>query len=292
MRVTCIGVGNMGGAVARRLATGDFEVTVYDPSPEAVQRCVQAGAEAADDLPSAVAGAGVVLTSLPTTALVTDTVEHLCQLLPASSVIIDVSTIDAATARRAADRCTDAGLEFVTCALGKAPQHAEQGAIPLFVGGDKATVDQITPILERIGERAYLFKDVEGATTFKLVSNLIGMTNVAVLAEGYALARRAGIDPQMFAEALADTGAASFQSSVRLPWMMAEDWAARFGVDLALKDVSLAVATADAWHLPHPVSAAARAQLSEASGRGLGGEDVVALLKLVTPAAANAETHA
>jgi 3-hydroxyisobutyrate dehydrogenase len=282
----------MGGAVARRLATGDFQVTVHDPSPDAVRRCVEAGAQASDDLEAAVAGAQVVLTSLPTTALVTETVERLCGLLPGSAVVVDVSTIDAAPARRAADRCAEAGLGFVACALGKAPQHAEQGAIPLFVGGDKSSVEAVTPILDRIGERTYLFKDVEGATTFKLVSNLIGMTNVAVLAEGYALARRAGIDPDMFAEALADTGAASFQSSVRLPWMMAEDWAARFGVDLALNDVSLAVDTAESWHVPHPVSAAARAQLAEASGRGLGREDVVALLKLVTPRAASAAASA
>lgn len=292
MRVTCIGVGNMGGAVARRLATGDFEVTVFDPSADAVRRCVEAGAVAADSLAAAVADAEVVLTSLPTTALVTETVAELCALLPASGVILDVSTIDAGCARRAADRCAEAGLEFVACALGKAPQHAEQGAIPLFVGGDAATVERLTPILERIGERTYVFKDVEGATTFKLVSNLIGMTHVAVLAEGYALARRAGIDPDMFAEALADTGAASFQSSVRLPWMMAEDWAARFGVDLALKDVSLAVDTAEDWDVPHPVGAAARAQLAEASRQGLGSEDVVALLKLVTPSPAAAEVPA
>ncbi|RMI36362.1 NAD-binding protein, partial [Streptomyces triticirhizae] len=70
------------------------------------------------------------------------------------------------------------------------------------------------------------------------------------------LARRAGIGPEAFAAALEETGAGSFQSQVRLPWIMADDLAARFSVDLAAKDVRLAVEAAARWSVPTPVAAA------------------------------------
>lgn len=281
MKIAFIGVGNMGGAVARRLASGGYTVRVYDPDANAMRRCEASGAQPSDSLEEAVQGAEVVLTSLPTTALVLSTVEAVVAVVPAGTTVVDVSTIDPLTAREASDVCDGARMRFVACALGKTPEHAERGSIPLFVGGDGGAVDELHDLWQRIGEHTYRFDDVEGATTFKLVSNFIGMTNVAVLAEGLALARRAGIDDEMFTTALADTGAASFQSQLRLPWMLTGDWAARFGVDLAAKDVGLAVESADAWKLPVPVGAAALGQLRAASDRGLGGQDVVALAKLV-----------
>lgn len=281
MRIAIIGVGNMGGAVARRLVTGDFDVVVYDPSAEAVARSTAVGADAADSLESAVKGADAVLTSLPTPELVVDSVQRALRVVDGDTIVVDISTIDPQTARRVADDCADAGTPFVACPLGKTPTHAEQGAIPVFVGGDPQAITALRPVLERMSERVYDFGTVEAATTFKLVSNLVGMANVTVLAEGLAIAKSAGIAPEQFTEALADTGAHSFQSQVRLPWMLERDWAPRFGVDLAAKDVRLALGAAAHWKLPTPVGGAALAQLLSASQHGWGGEDVVAVAKLV-----------
>lgn len=284
MKITCIGVGNMGGAVARRLATSEeFEVTVFDPSTAAVDKCVAAGATRADSVPVAVKDADVVLTSLPTTALVLDTVRQLLPLISEGTTIVDISTIDPMTARTALDLCVEAGRSFVACPLGKSPAHAEKGQIPLFVGGEAKTVAKIEPVLRRMGEKTYDFGSVEAATTFKLVSNFIGMANVAVLSEGLAIALRAGITPEEFTEALADTGAKSFQSEVRLPWMIKHDWAPRFGINLAAKDVRLAVESALHWGIPVPVGSAALSQLMSASAHGFGNEDVIAVMKAAGP---------
>lgn len=284
MKISSIGVGNMGGAVARRLASSeDFEVTVFDPSATAMDRCVAAGASRADSAATAVKDADVVLTSLPTTALVLDTVQRLLPATPAGTIIVDISTIDPMTARTALDLCTAANRPFVACPLGKTPAHAENGAIPLFVGGDAKTITKIGTLLQRMGEKTYNFGSVEAATTFKLVSNFIGMANVAILSEGLAIALKAGIAPTAFTEALADTGATSFQSDVRLPWMLDRDWAPRFGVDLAAKDVRLAVESALTWKIPVPVGAAALSQLMSASAHGFGNEDVAAVMKLTGP---------
>lgn len=274
----------MGGAVARNLA-GDpgFSVTVFDLSAAAMEQCVAAGAVSADSAEIAVSTADVVLTSLPTTQLVLDTLRALLPFTPEAAVIVDISTIDPNTALEAAELCAQAQRAFIACPLGKTPAHAEHGEIPLFVGGEQAAIERLSSLFERMGEQTYNFGTVEAATTFKLVSNFIGMTNVAVLAEGLAVAQRAGITAEAFTTALADTGAKSFQSEVRLPWMIAEDWSPRFGVNLAAKDVGLAVAAAESWGIPVPVGTAALSQLRRSADQGMGQEDVVALLKLVQP---------
>lgn len=282
MKIACIGVGNMGGAVARRLATGeDFDVTVFDLSADAIQKCVAVGATPADSVATAVEGAEVVLTSLPTTKLVIETVKTLLPLIEKDAVIVDISTIDPMTAAEALDLSSATDRRFIACPLGKTPGHAENGEIPLFVGGDQEIIAKLQPMFNRMGEKTYNFGSVEAATTFKLVSNFIGMTNVAVLAEGLSIALKAGITTEAFTEALAETGAKSFQSEVRLPWMINEDWSPRFGINLAAKDVRLAVESANTWGIPVPVGSAALAQLQEASEQGYGHEDVVAVLKLV-----------
>jgi 3-hydroxyisobutyrate dehydrogenase len=129
----------------------------------------------------------------------------------------------------------------------------------------------------------YEMGSVEGATMFKLISNLIGMTNLAVLAEGYLLAREAGIDSKTFAAALRTTGGWSTQADIRLAWMMEEDFTPRFAVDLAAKDLRLSVNAAATWGVPTPVAAAGLSVFSLARAAGLGGKDAAAIVAPLKP---------
>lgn len=280
-KIAFIGAGKMGGAVARRLATGGYAVRVYDPDLAAVRACVDAGAVAAASAGDAVTGAEVVFTSLPLPEDVLAAWRQIAPDLAASAICVDVSTIDPATAGALTDLLD--GHPFVSCTLGKTPAAAERGEIPLFVGGPERAVAELRPLLERIGERVHDFGSPGAAAMFKLISNLIGMTNVAVLAEGYVLARRAGIEPERFAAALRETGGCSFQSDVRLPWLIDGDYAARFDTNLAAKDVRLAVDAAARAGVPTPVAAQGLAQLVTAVAHGHGGEDAIAVAKVLDP---------
>lgn len=281
-----IGAGAMGGPVARRLATGGFDVRIFDLNPAAVEACAACGAKAASSARDAATGADVVLTSLPLPEHVREVWADVATSLAPGAVAVDLSSIDPGTARDLTVMLSGQGIDFVSCALGKTPMAAAEGEIPLFIGGPPAAITRIGTLLARMGNAVHDFGSPEAAVTFKLVSNLIGMTNLAVLAEGYLLARRAGIDPRAFAAALDDTGARSFQSGVRLPWLIAGDYAARFANRLAAKDVRLAVEAAARWELPTPVAAQALSQLLAACAHGYADEDVVALAKVIDPAGA------
>ena len=117
--------------------------------------------------------------------------------------------------------------------------------------------------------------EVEASAALKLISNLVGMTNLAVLAEGIRIGEKAGIDTDLLLELLADTGARSFQMEVRGPWIAAGDFASRFGLDLALKDVRLGCQAAEAWGSDAKTMKVALGYFERASAEGLGGEDLV-----------------
>ncbi|MGC3955834.1 MAG: NAD(P)-dependent oxidoreductase [Propionicimonas sp.] len=282
-RIGFIGLGVMGGAVARRLS-GAFPVRAFDANPEAIARAAEAGAEAAADAASAIGGADFVMTSLPTPEIVEAFwAQHAAALEP-GAIAVDLSTIDPSTARRIAE-LVEAGRAggFVSCTLGRTPQHAERGEIPAFVGGPAEALTRLAPVLERMADSVHDMGSVEGATMFKLISNHIGMSNLVVLAEGYALACRAGIRPEVFTAALRTTGGWSTQAEMRLPLMVDGDYATRFAVDLAAKDLRLATDAAARWHLPAPLGSAALSVFSTASASGHGGSDAAAVIEALDP---------
>ena len=107
--------------------------------------------------------------------------------------------------------------------------------------------------------------------------------NLSALAEGYALCRALGVDDDGFVAALRNIGAWSAQADLRLPWMIAGDFENRFGVDLAVKDVRLALDAAARQGIAAQVGAAGLMNLVAASAHGFGGEDVDAVLRVVDP---------
>lgn len=280
-----IGLGKMGGGMARRLLAAGHRLAVYDVREDATRSLTEIGAQAATSIGELAAVSRFVFTSLPLPEDVEAAYlgkDGVATALTPGIVCVDVSTIDPFTARRVADGITAGGGHFVACPVGKGPAQAAEGTVPLFVGGSADAIERARPLLETIGRPLYLLGDVEQATAFKLVSNLIGMGNLALLAEGFALGRKAGIAPDALAQALRDTGANSYQLELRLPWVLANDFAPRFSVNLALKDLRLAVDMAARWHTPTPTGAAALQEFSAAAGQGWGEQDVAAVYKLIS----------
>lgn len=281
-RIAVIGAGRMGGGIARNLAHDkSFSVSVFDLEQNAVKRCVDAGAVASASVPAAVARAQLVITSLPMPEIVSSIYQDNVSTSPENSIWMDVSTIDSSTARQLENLLASGGRRFVACALGKGPAEADAGTLPLFVGCEQGLLEALAPVFRCIGESVHYLGSVEAAAALKVISNMIGMTNLAVLAEGYELCHAYGVADDAFVAALKDTGAWSYQADLRLPWMIGSDFANRFGVDLALKDVRLAIDSAARCGVPAPVGAAGLMQLALAHARGWGDEDVDALLKVV-----------
>jgi len=280
-----IGVGQMGGGLARNLIRAGKEVVVFDISPEAIQKTLEAGTtgKAAKEVKE-LASADVVFTSLPLPPDIEGVMlgeDGLLNAMKEGATYIDVSTIDPQTARKLSDAAEAKGIHFLQCPLGKTPAHAEKAEEPIFVGGKKEVYEKMKAILEIIGSSVFYMGEVEASSAFKLISNLIGMTNLAVLAEGIRIGEKAGIETKLLLELLDDTGAKSFQMDVRGPWIANDDFASRFSLDLALKDVRLGCEMADAWGNDAKTMRVALDYFKKASAQGLGKEDCNALYKVV-----------
>jgi 3-hydroxyisobutyrate dehydrogenase-like beta-hydroxyacid dehydrogenase len=280
-----IGVGKMGGGLARNLIRAGKEVVVFDISPEAVQKTLEAGTtgKAAEEVKE-LADVDVVFTSLPLPTDVEGVMlgeEGLLNAMKAGSTYIDVSTIDPQTARKISDAAEERGINFLQCPLGKNPPAAEKGEEPIFVGGKKEVFEKMKDILDIIGSGIYYMGKVEASAAFKLISNLIGMTNVAVFAEGIRIGEKAGIEPALLVELLGDTGAKSFQLDLRGPWIADGDFENRFGLDLALKDVRLGCEMANEWGNDAKTMRVALDYFRKASAKGFGREDCNAIYKII-----------
>ncbi|MDJ0781866.1 MAG: NAD(P)-dependent oxidoreductase [Desulfosarcinaceae bacterium] len=286
MLIGFIGVGAMGGGLARNLIRAGKETLVFDLDPAAVEKTLAAGdsGRAAADV-AELAAADIVFTSLPLPQHLEEVMlgdNGLLSAMRAGAAYIDVSTIDPQTARKLSDTCAAKGIKFLEAPLGKTPAQAETAEEPIFAGGDQAVFEELKPLLEIIGDPVCYMGSVEAACALKLISNLIGMTNLAVLAEGIRIGEKAGIEAKYLLELLDDTGAKSFQMDVRGPWIASGDFASRFGLDLALKDVRLGCEMAEAWGLDPKAMQVTLAYLKAASEAGYGREDCNAMYKIIT----------
>ena len=198
-----------------------------------------------------------------------------------STIAVDTSTVDPRTSRHVESLIKAQGARFVAATVGKTPAHAEVGEVPFFVGGDVDAKKEVMPILEAISSDTFDMGTVEGATIFKLISNLVGMTNLVALAEGYAMAKSKGISDESFDKALRTTGAWSVQADMRLPLMIADEYSTKFAVDLAAKDIRLSIDAAARDGVPTPTAAAALGAYLQTSALGLGGDDAAAVLRAI-----------
>lgn len=275
----------MGGPLARNLIRAGKEVLVFDLNEEAIQKTLDAGTtgKAAGSLAD-LAGCDLVFTSLPMPFHVEGVMlgdDGLLGKMKEGAVHIELSTIDPQTSVKLSEAAAAKGIGFLQCTLGKTPAHAEKAEEPLFIGGDKALFDQLAEIWPIIGSPSYYMGGVEASCAVKLISNMVGMANLVVLAEGMRAGEKAGIEKNVMVELLQDTGARSFQMDVRGPWIAEDDFNNRFGLDLALKDVRLGCEMARAWGLDLKAMEAALELYKKASAEGFGKEDCNAVYKVV-----------
>jgi 3-hydroxyisobutyrate dehydrogenase-like beta-hydroxyacid dehydrogenase len=284
MQIGFIGVGLMGGPLARNLIRAGKNVKVFDLSADAVKRTLDVGtsgkaAASVDDL----ASCDIVFTSLPLPQHVKGVVlgeSGLYAKMKKGALHVELSTIDPGAANEMRAAAEALGLGYLQCTLGKTPAHAEKAEEPMFIGGDKAQYEANEDLFKVIGIPSFV-GSVDASCAVKLISNMIGMTNLAVLAEGIKVGDKAGMDRKLLLELLTDTGARSFQMDVRGPWIAKDDYAPRFGLDLALKDVRLGLEMARAWDLDLKAMEAALVYYRNASEAGFGQEDCNAVFKAV-----------
>ena len=284
MQIGFVGVGLMGGPLCHNLIRAGKEVLVFDLSKDAIERTLAVGSTGkAVDSVAHMSSCDVVFTSLPLPRHIVGVMcgeNGLYSLMKKGAIHVELSTIDPQTAASLAAEGAKFGVTYIQCTLGKTPAHAEKAEEPMFIGGDQESIKKLEDVFKIIGI-PNMVGTADAACAVKLISNMIGMSNLVVLAEGLRVGQKAGLDLQYLLGLLGDTGAHSFQMDVRGPWIAKDDFKNRFGLDLALKDVRLGCEMARAWNLDLKTMESALEYFKSASEAGYGLDDCNAVYKVI-----------
>lgn len=212
MRIAVIGLGRMGLPAATALAAAGHDVLGVDPSSTARERAEAAGLAVAASLPSD-ATVELAVLSLPKPEHVTSVCGELARSGRSLRAVVDISTIDPGTARRAAETLSIGGVAFLDAPVLGRPDAC--GAWTQPVGGTADDFAAVDPVLAAVAERRVLVGDVGAGSVVKLLNNLMFGAINAVTAEILAVTDRLGVPPARFVDVLASSRAASVSGLFR-----------------------------------------------------------------------------
>ena len=275
-RIGFIGTGVMGEPMCRNLARKhDGPVTAFDLDPAPLARLAEDGAEVAPSVSALAEASDLIFLSLPSGREVRAVclgdgglIEHL----PAGRTVVDTSTAPPALAREIEGAFSLRGIAFADAPIARTRQAAIDGTLSIMAGGDAALVARLRPLLGHIAQDITHCGPVGSGQAVKILNNMILFQNVRALAEGLAIARRQGIAPETFLEAVGRSSGDSFalQNHGKKAILEERFPEGAFPVTYAMKDLDYALELAQASGVDAEGAALVRALFAEAIESGLG----------------------
>ena len=246
--IAFIGLGNMGGPMAANLISGGHRVIGFDPSAAAVEAAVAHGAEAAASAQAAVAEAEVVITMLPSGAIVKSVYESVMPHATPGQLFIDSSTISVDDARTVHEFAVSSGMLQVDAPVSGGVKGAAAGTLAFMVGGDDASVAAAKPILAPMAGKVVECGGPGNGQAAKVCNNMILAVQQIAVGEAFALAEKLGLSDQALYDVV--TGATgncwALQVNCPVPGPVetapsANDFRPGFATALMNKDLHLAM---------------------------------------------------
>jgi 3-hydroxyisobutyrate dehydrogenase-like beta-hydroxyacid dehydrogenase len=282
MEVAVIGLGLMGGTLARNLVADGHAVAGFDPVEARRAEHAARGGLPFDSVGEAVAGREVAVLSLPNGTIMLDVVAEIAASGPPGMLVADTTTGAPRQAIEAAARLAAAGIGFVDATVsGNSAQAASKDVI-FMVGGDADGVARAAELLGPLGRRVHHVGPVGSGAAAKLVVNHILSINRTGLAEGLTVAEKAGIEPAVMLEILSGSAAYSKAMDIWGARMVAADHdppASR--VRQSHKDSRLINAFAEEVGASHALVEMVSRALVEAEEGGLGEADNAAVMEVM-----------
>src|SRR6478735_5089897 len=198
MKIAFIGLGNMGGGMAPNLVKAGHEVRAFDLSQAALAHAREGGCATFGSIGEAVEGAEAVVSMLPNGAIVKDVyTSHVIGHAPEEAILIDCSTIDVATAREVGNLAAEAGYEMVDAPVSGGIAAAAAGSLTFMVGGSELAFIRAEALLKAMGKAVIHAGGAGAGQAAKICNNMMLGIHMIGTCEGFAMAQRLGLDPQM-----------------------------------------------------------------------------------------------
>jgi 3-hydroxyisobutyrate dehydrogenase-like beta-hydroxyacid dehydrogenase len=276
-----IGLGIMGQPMALNLVKAGFPVTVFNCTRSKAEPLERAGAQVAASPGEAARDAEVIVTIVSDTAAMEEVVSGKAGVLETirpGAVLIDSSTISPTVSRKLACQLAGKGASMLDAPVTGSKHGAEKGELTFMIGGEREALERVMPVLKVLGKR-HIYCGQQGlGLAAKLAMNCILATTFEIFAEGFVLAKKAGVSPAILLEIMQSSLARSAIADFKAPFVFKGDFTPYFPLKLMHKDLELAMEAAYAQNVPMPASAAVKEVYGGAKALGKGDLDYAAVI--------------
>lgn len=282
-RIAFAGIGNMGWPMAANLVKARFDVTVCDVVPgRAASFATETGAKAAATPAEAASGADCVVMIVPTSKQVGEAVEAMLPSLKPGMLVIDMTSGQPGRTREISAMLAGHGVAMIDCPVSGGVPRAKSGQLAIMVGGPAAEIDRAEPVLKAMGTSIYRCGDIGAGQAMKALNNLVSAGGYLIGIEALLIGQRFGLDPTTMVDVLnASSGMNNSTQKKFKEYVLSRRFDAGFGLDLMVKDLSIALEVGRETTTPAPFSALCR-EMWLAASTSLGpGVDHTALAKML-----------
>ena len=285
-KVSFLGLGVMGGAIARHIGHAGHELTIYNRSPERLEAWQAANPGLASRIAAhpadAAEGADVVITCVGNDDDLADVVlgpNGVFRTLRKGGVFVDHTTVSARIARQISVEARDLEVHCVDAPMTGSQIGAEKGTLTLMCGGRKDAIEAARPVMECYSRKIVHIGKAGAGQTTKMANQICIAGIVASLAEAVRFAQASHLDMEKVYEAISGGAAQSWQMDNRWASMNADEFDFGFAIDWMRKDLGLATEEGRGLGVSLPVAALVDQFFADVQALGGGREDTSALIR-------------
>jgi len=281
-RITFLGLGLMGAAMARRLLDQGFELSVWNRNASRADTLVRAGARIVATPAEGARGADAVIAMLAdddASRSVWSGESGALAAMDRGALAIDSSTLTVGWMRELGAMAATRGVSFVDAPVTGSKPQAEQGVLNFLVGGEAAAVERAAPLFAAMGRGHIHVGPAGSGALLKLINNFMCGVQLASLGEAIAMAQRSGLDVRRTADVLAAGSPGSPIVKMVVERMVARDYTPNFLVPLMVKDLNYAIETFAGAGIELADARAARDRFIDAAKAGHQEMDIAAVVE-------------
>jgi len=288
--IAFVGVGNMGGPMARNLLKAGHKVTVFDLSATVLEPVLKAGGEKAASANDAAKNAEIVITMLPAGSHVRSVYldNGILSAAKNGALLIDCSTIDIDSARAVHAASEKAGFDFLDAPVSGGVGGAESGTLTFMCGGNDKAFERARQVLEKMGKKIVLAGGAGAGQAAKICNNMLLAISMIGTCEAFVLAEKLGLDPQKLFDIASTSSGQSWSLTTYCPVPgpvptapSNRDYTGGFATALMLKDLKLSQSAAQSAGANTPLGAEAAQLYSLFAAQGHANTDFSGIIRML-----------
>lgn len=275
-----IGLGTMGLPMAVNLMKSGCPVLGFNRSAPARERFAELGGTAVDNIEEIYHHCEIVFLCLPTNDAVIAQVHGLVEHCAAGTVIVDMGSTAPHIIQKLNNEALEKDIKLLDCPVSGGLPGAEAGTLSIMCGGEETVFQQIEPYLRTMGSSVVYMGPSGCGSTAKLANNMMVGIHLTAMAESFAFAVKAGIDPQRLFEAIHGGFAQSAVMDAKLQKILNRDFQATARIEIHMKDLKNALALAESMQVALPATSLVMDQMNWLAENGMAKEDQCAMAKV------------